>query len=76
MMLCGQSEENMPELPDLMTAEEVAEYLRIDLTTTREMLREGKLPGRKVGRAWRVLRDELEAWLRQPEPVGDGEAEK
>lgn len=66
----------MPEMPDLMTAEEVAEYLRIDLTTTREMLREGKLPGRKVGRAWRVLRDELEAWLRQPEPVGDGEAEK
>ena len=55
-----------------MTAEEVAEYLRIDLTTTREMLREGKLPGRKVGRAWRVLRDELEAWLRQPEPVGMG----
>ena len=63
----------MPELPNLMTAEEVAEYLRIDLTTTREMLREGKLPGRKVGRAWRVLRDELEAWLRQPEPVGERE---
>ena len=33
-------------------------------------------PGRKVGVEWRVLRSELDAWLRQPEPVEDGESEK
>ena len=59
---------------DLLTAQEVADYLGLHLVTVRDMLRTGKLPGRKVGREWRTLRSELEAWLRQPEPVGDGEA--
>lgn len=61
---------------DVMTTEEVSQYLRIDEQTVRDLLRARKLPGRKVGRSWRVLRSELEAWLRQSEPVGDGEAEK
>ena len=61
---------------DLLTAQEVADYLGLHLVTVRDMLRTGKLPGRKVGREWRTLRSELEAWLRQPEPVGDGEPEK
>ena len=61
---------------DVMTTEEVSQYLRIDEQTVRDLLRARKLPGRKVGRSWRVLRSELEAWLRQPEPVEDGEMEK
>jgi len=61
---------------DVMTTEEVSQYLRIDEQTVRDLLRARKLPGRKVGRSWRVLRSELEAWLRQPEPVEDGEKEK
>ena len=59
---------------DVMTTEEVSQYLRIDEQTVRDLLRARKLPGRKVGRSWRVLRSELEAWLRQPEPVGDEDA--
>ena len=61
---------------DLLTAQEVADYLGLHLVTVRDMLRTGKLPGRKVGREWRTLRSELDAWLRQSEPVGDGELEK
>ena len=61
---------------DLLTAQEVADYLGLHLVTVRDMLRTGKLPGRKVGREWRTLRSELDAWLRQPEPVGDSEPEK
>ncbi len=65
----------MPE-NEVMTTEEVSQYLRIDKQTVRELLRLRKLPGRKVGRDWRVLRSELDAWLRQSEPVRDGEEEK
>ncbi|MBK7202472.1 MAG: helix-turn-helix domain-containing protein [Anaerolineae bacterium] len=36
--------------------------------TVRDLLRLRKLPGRKIGKSWRVLRSELEAWLRQSEP--------
>lgn len=61
---------------EVLTTEEVAQFLKIDKQTVRELLRLRKLPGRKVGRDWRVLRSELDAWLRQPEAVGDGETEK
>jgi len=63
-------------LDELLTAQKVADYLGLHLVTVRDMLRTGKLPGRKVGREWRTLRSELDAWLRQPEPVRDGEREK
>ena len=59
---------------DVMTTEEVSQYLRIDEQTVRDLLRARTLPGRKVGRSWRVLRSELDAWLRQPEPAGDEDA--
>ena len=53
---------------EVLTTEEVDQFLKIDKQTVRELLRLRKLPGRKVGRDWRVLRSELEAWLRQSEP--------
>ena len=66
----------MNEWPDVMKVEQVAAYLQMHPNAIRAMLRARKLPGRKVGVEWRVLRSELDAWLRQSEPVGDEEAEK
>ena len=48
----------------ILTVEEAAEKLRISAKTTRRMLKMGKLPGRKVGRAWRVVETDLEWFLR------------
>ena len=56
---------------EVLTTEEVAQYLKMKEQTVRDLLRLRKLPGRKIGKSWRVLRSELEAWLRQSEPVGD-----
>jgi len=61
---------------EVLTTEEVAQYLKMKEQTVRDLLRHRKLPGRKVGKSWRVLRSELDAWLRQSEPVRDGEEEK
>ena len=66
----------MTEWPDVMKVEQVAAFLQMHPNAIRAMLRAHKLPGRKVGAEWRVLHSELEAWLRQPEPVGDSEDEK
>ena len=62
--------------PEVLTVEQVAEYLQMPVQTVRQHLRTGELPGRKIGKTWRVLRSELDAWLRQPEPIGEGEDEK
>lgn len=47
----------------ILTVEQTAEKLQMSPKTTREMLRLGKLPGRKIGRAWRVSENDLELWV-------------
>lgn len=49
---------------DVLTAEEAAEFLQFSAYTVRELAREGKLPGRKVGKEWRFSRAALLEWLK------------
>ena len=56
------------EPTELLTAREAADVLRISLDTVRRLLREGQLPGRKIGpRQWRIRRDDLDAYLCGPQ---------
>lgn len=47
----------------LLTCEEAATHLRLHPRTVGRMLQEGRLPGVKVGRQWRIRRVDLEAFL-------------
>ena len=47
----------------VFTVHEAAEYLRVTPHTVRKWLRTGKIPGRKIGRIYRVPQAELEAAL-------------
>lgn len=49
---------------DILTTEEAADYLRVHLRTIHRLLARGELRGRKVGRAWRFHRADLEAYVR------------
>jgi len=56
----------MNEKPlDVMTLNEVAEYLRIPRSTAYKLAQEGKVPGQKVGRHWRFHKEAVEDWLKQ-----------
>ena len=48
---------------DIMTLKEVAEYLKITEKTAYRLTAEGKIPGFKVGGAWRFKREEIESWI-------------
>ena len=49
---------------ELLTAEEAAARLKMHPVTVRRLLREGRIPGRKVGvRQWRVSADALKAYI-------------
>ena len=54
---------NMPENPDVMTVEEVAEYLRISERTVYDWAQKGEIPGGKIGSSWRFSRKRIEEWL-------------
>jgi excisionase family DNA binding protein len=48
---------------DLLTCEEAASHLRLHVRTVGRLLNQGKLPGVKVGRQWRLRRADLDAYL-------------
>ena len=53
----------------ILTVPQAAEKLQMNPDIVRDYLRLGKLPGRKVGKAWRVLESDLEQWI----STGQGE---
>ena len=48
----------------IMTVEEVAEYLRVHFQTVLKLLRDGSIRAQKVGRSWRILKSEVDKYLR------------
>jgi excisionase family DNA binding protein len=54
--------------PEVMNAEQAAQFLQIDEAVVVELAEAGKLPGRRLGAAWRFSRAALVAWLSAPEP--------
>jgi excisionase family DNA binding protein len=51
-------------MDELLTVEQAATRLQMHPVTVRRLLREGHLPGRKVGaRQWRVSADALQAYI-------------
>lgn len=51
------------EKAELLTVKEIADYLRMGLLTTYKLVNEGKLPAFKVGRQWRVKKDDLQHYI-------------
>lgn len=52
---------------DILIAREVAEFLRVPLSTVMQWARDGKIPARKLGRRWLFLRSEIDDWVRAPD---------
>jgi len=52
----------MDEEKSLLTVEEVAHSLHCAESTVTKRLRAGMLPGFKIGKVWRIKRDEFDAW--------------
>lgn len=52
---------------EFLTAEEVAEFLRLPLSTVYKLVQDKKLPGFKVGKHWRFRREAFQEWIKQKE---------
>jgi excisionase family DNA binding protein len=51
--------------PETLSVEEVAELFNISKQNAYAWLREGVIPGYKLGTTWRVIRDELKETMRR-----------
>jgi excisionase family DNA binding protein len=48
---------------EIMTIQEVAEYLKLYEKTAYRLASEGEIPGFKVGGSWRFRRQDIEHWI-------------
>ncbi len=52
------------EKDELLTPEEVAEYLKVPVETIWRWCRNGDIPAIKIGKYWRIPEDELRAFIK------------
>jgi excisionase family DNA binding protein len=62
-------ENSSPEgsINPFLTAEEVAQYLRLPLSTVYRLAQTAVIPSFKIGKHWRFRRDTIEKWIIQQE---------
>jgi excisionase family DNA binding protein len=49
----------------MLTAQELALYLRVNRSTVYRLLKKGELPGFRIGSEWRFRIDEVNRWFRE-----------
>ncbi len=48
-----------------MKKDDIARYLKLPKLTVNKLVRDGRLPGRKIERQWRLNKDAVEAYLKE-----------
>lgn len=60
---------------DILTIEELSQYLKVAKSSLYKLCQEGKIPGQKVGRHWRFRRETIDRWLEERGPSLPGRGE-
>ena len=47
----------------VLTLQELAVYIKIAESSVYKLVREGKIPGQKVGKTWRFYKPAIDHWL-------------
>jgi excisionase family DNA binding protein len=59
---------------EILTVKELAAYLKIAEKTAYRFASEGRLPGFKVGGAWRFRKSEIDQWTKEQSTGGKNES--
>jgi excisionase family DNA binding protein len=49
---------------EVLTLDELADYLKLPKSTTYKLVQEGVIPGQKVGKHWRFLKSVVDEYLK------------
>jgi DNA repair protein RadD len=56
-------------MQEWLTSEQASEYLKISLTNLYALAQQGRIPGNRIGKAWRFNREDLDGWIRANRPI-------
>jgi excisionase family DNA binding protein len=51
------------QVREILTPREAAEYLSVHVRTIYRLVKNGEIPGRKIGGSWRFKKNALDEWL-------------
>jgi len=51
------------QVREILTPREAAEYLSVHVRTIYRLVKQGEIPGRKIGGSWRFKKETLDEWL-------------
>jgi len=60
---------------EVMTIEELAEYLKVSKSSLYKLAQRGKVPGQKVGKHWRFRKATIDQWLDEQSQESEGVAD-
>lgn len=53
----------LDKLPEILTIQELSEFIKISVVTIRRAIESDKLKAFKVGKVWRIEREAVIEWL-------------
>ncbi len=68
-MPSARNESAPRHFPEILTLPELAEYVRVSKSSLYHYSRDGKIPGRKIGRHWRYHKSAIDAWVKNDKPA-------
>lgn len=60
---------SMQENYEIMTIDEVADFLKLSKITIYKLVKKGDIPAFRVGNSWRFQRDKIELMVTSPLPL-------
>jgi excisionase family DNA binding protein len=58
------SESKKDESDEVLTIEELSDYLKISKSSLYKLVQDGNLPGLKIGRHWRFQKAVIDQWMK------------
>ena len=56
-------------LGEVMTAQELANFLHVHIGTVLKLVKRGEIPGFRVGEHWRFELEAVDRWTKRVDPV-------
>ena len=55
----------LDNLPEILTTKQLAEFLQVSDQTVKRAIKAGKLKAFKVGKDWRIEKEEVVKWVKE-----------
>jgi excisionase family DNA binding protein len=63
-------------MPQMMTIRELAEYLRLHVTTVRKYAAQCRIPGIQIGKIWRFDKNTIVEWIGKDQKKSSGQEDE